>query len=638
VARDKRYGWRLVAATSALALIASACGDGGDTSTDDPGTASDGEEDGGDEQADAPPGDAYCEEGGDAPVRWAHEQEPSDLHLDDPANNLSITSWIQQGMLEGLYGVSATTEFVPELLAEEGEVTENDDGTFTFSFVLRDDIQWSDGEPITAETVKGTFDIFMEGYDFEADSAEDAVYALSSRQGYDLIDPDSWEVDGQTFSYTMDSFFAGWPSIFARLLPVHVLPDAAAANEALREFQVDGEPLPASGPFQFSEWNRGVSMSLTANADYHGGNPLNEEIINENAPCVSGVEITWVTDTDAQVNALRAGEADFIFTQPQVQFGEGLADDPQFTLASEAGPSFEHWSLNLNNEHLADPNVREALAYAMDKSVVMESLYVPLFQDVLPVEGLGNTYWYTNSPNYEDHAGDAGYGQGDTESAAALLEESGYSDDGGTWEHPDRGPLSLRVSTTGGNQLRELQQQLLQAQLNDAGWDITIDNAPGAEHFSEQVFSPEATACSISGGDEGATVSLSSGDDATADCGVFDISQFAWVGGPWPGGQNVAYLSGSENNPHGYANEELDTLLAECGETVDDDERATCYNEADRYVTTREVDDNGLVIIPLTQKPQFYAYSNNTLAAGAVAPDANDAGPLTYGVDFLPAG
>jgi len=133
-------------------------------------------------------------------------------------------------------------------------------------------------------------------------------------------------------------------------------------------------------------------------------------------------------------------------------------------------------------------------------------------------------------------------------------------------------------------------------------------------------------------------VTLSSGTEATADCGVFDIAQFAWVGGPWPGGQNVAYLSGAETNPHVYANEELDALLAECGGTVDDTERAACYNEADRYVTTREIDDNGLIILPLTQKPQFYAYSNNTLLEAAIAPDANDAGPLVYGVDFLPVG
>jgi peptide/nickel transport system substrate-binding protein len=624
VVRDDKLGWRLLAATGALAMVATACGGGdGGTDTEEPAT----EEEGGEEAA--PDGATYCEEGGDSVVRWAHEQEPADMHLDDPNNNLSITSWIQQGVLEGLYGVTATTEFVPELLAEEAEVTENDDGTVTYSFTLRDDVQFNDGEAITGQTIQDNWDIIV-----------DEAFAHSSKVDYERILPDSWEVDGQTFSYSTDGFFAGYPTLFSRVYPSHLMEDGAQANEALATFEVDGEPLPASGPFQFSEWNRGVSMTLTRNDDYHGANTeLNDEVVNEGVACASGVEISWVTDTDAQINALRAGEADFIFTQPQVQFGEGIAEDDQFTLASEPGPVFEHWSMNTANPHLNDVNVREALAYAVNKGIVMEALYTPLFGDILPESGLGNTYWLSNSPNYEDHQGDAGYGAGDHDSATGLLEESGYELNGDdVWEHPERGTLSLRVSTTGGNQLRELQQQQLQSDLNANGWDISIDNAPGADHFGEQVFSPGATACSISGGDEGASVTLASGDEATADCGIFDISQFAWVGGPWPGSQNVAYRSGSENNPHVYANEDLDALLDECDTTIDDDERAACYNEADRYVTTREIDDDGLVIIPLTQKPSFYAYSNNTLLRGAVGTDANLAGPLAYAVDFLPAG
>ena len=46
------------------------------------------------------------------------------LHLDDPENNLSVTSWIRQSMWEGLYGVTASTEFFPELLAEEASIAE----------------------------------------------------------------------------------------------------------------------------------------------------------------------------------------------------------------------------------------------------------------------------------------------------------------------------------------------------------------------------------------------------------------------------------------------------------------------------------------------------------------------------------
>jgi peptide/nickel transport system substrate-binding protein len=45
--------------------------------------------------------------------------------------------------------------------------------------------------------------------------------------------------------------------------------------------------------------------------------------------------------------------------------------------------------------------------------------------------------------------------------------------------------------------------------------------------------------------------------------------------------------------------------------------------------------DQGLFMLPITQKPDFFAYSNEAMAKGAVAPDANTAGPLANVVDFV---
>jgi len=307
-------------------------------------------------------------------------------------------------------------------------------------------------------------------------------------------------------------------------------------------------------------------------------------------------------------------------TQPQLAF-EQLAESEDFTVAASAGPVFEHWGMNLFNVHLADPLVREALAFAMDKSEVMAGLYTPLFGDLLPASGLGNTYWLSNQSTYEDHAGDAGYGKGDIDSAKANLEAAGYTlGDDGVYTHPERGRLSLRVGTTGGNKLREIQQQLLQAKFGAAGIEITIDNVEGGAYFGERPFSEDAVNCSISGGTEG-------------NCEIWDLTQFAWVGGPWPGGQSGSYRGGSGNNPYGYNNPDFDAKSDECDATIDDAERAACYNELDKYVTTLEIDPNGLVVLPLTQKPSFYGYTSQLATAG-VAPDAQGAGPLTNVVDF----
>jgi peptide/nickel transport system substrate-binding protein len=590
---------RLGAIVAAGALVLAACG-GSDDEESGTGAGGDG-----------------C--GGTGTLVWAHEQEPSDMHLDDPANNLTITAWIRAGLWEGLFGVNSATEFFPELLAGEPTTTAGDDGSVTATYTLREGLKWSDGDDLTADDVKYTYDMVM-----AKDAADEYIYLLGDRTGLDTI-TDFTVTSPTEFSITWSQFFAGWKALFAEVHPMHIFPAdpaeaAAAENEALRTWTQGGTVLPSSGPLVFSEWNKGVNMSLVCNPEYHGS--TSPDAVNTGKAQIDGVQINWVPDTDAQINALKSGEADLIMTQPQLAFEE-LASSEEFTIASTAGPVYEHWGLNLFNTHLKKPEVREALALAMDKGEVMAGLYTPLFGDVLPASGLGNVYWMSNQPDYQDATGDAGYGKGDIEAAKAKLEAAGYvlgAD--GIYAHPTDGVLTLRVGTTGGNALRELQQQLLQAKFKEAGMDIQIYNQPGGEYWGAQPFNEDALACAASAGKEG-------------DCNVWDIAQFAWVGGPWPGGMSASFRTGAGNNIYGYANAEFDAKADECDATVDDAERAACYNELNVYVSTLQKDSQtGLFMIPLTQKPSFYAVSATRLASFGVAPDANNAGPLANVGDF----
>ncbi len=641
---NTRRSKRLAAIAVGLALVTAACG-GDDGEGEAEGTEAATEEaTGGDDTATAeiateeatateeaeptatatePTEDTGAAEGaGGGTLIWAHEQEPPDLHLDDPENNLSITSWVRQSMWEGLYGVTASTEFFPELLAEEAVIADNGDGTFTGSFVLREGLTWSDGDALDADDVKYTYDMIMAADGTDEEGNPNYIYLLGDRTGYDTI-TDFTVVSPTEFTITWSAFFAGYPALFSEVHPSHVFPAdpaeaAAASNEALREWSVDGTVIPSSGPLVFDSWERGVQMNLARNDSYHGS--VSPDVQNTGVAFVDGVQINFVTDTDAQINALLAGEAQIVMTQPQLAF-EQLAASEDFTVAASAGPVYEHWGFNLNNPHLSDVAVREALALALDKGEVMEGLYAPLFGDLLPAGGLGNTYWMSNQGPYVDHQGEAGYGAGDVDGAKAALEAAGYTlGDSGIYEHPERGPLSLRVGTTGGNRLREIQQQLLQAKFGEAGIEIVIDNVEGSAYFGEQPFAGDSILCANSGGAEG-------------NCNLWDIAQFAWVGGPWPGSNSAAFRTGSGNNAYGYANPEFDAKADECDATVDNDARADCYNELDQYVTTLNIDPNGLVVLPLTQKPSFYGYTSQ-LSQAAVSPDANSAGPLVNVVDY----
>ena len=85
----------------------------------------------------------------------------------------------------------------------------------------------------------------------------------------------------------------------------------------------------------------------------------------------------------------------------------------------------------------------------------------------------------------------------------------------------------------------------------------------------------------------------------------------------------------------GTTSQAFDDLSVECDATVDDAERAACYNELDKYITTLELDaENGLVALPLTQKPSFYAVNNTTLSEFGAGPDSNNAGPISHVYDF----
>jgi len=608
-----RKTWvRLVAFMGALALVAAACGSSSEdtttttTTTVPPGTT--------DTTAGVTPtpSEEYCDGSLNQDLIWAHEQEPVDMHLDDPNNNLTITAHIREAIWEGAYGIDSATTYYPELLAEEVVVETAADGTVTYNHKIRDDAVWSDGTPVTSTDFETMLNVYLEG------GADAYVYLLVSRQGYDIITSFNI-INDKEFNYTTDGFFAGYKASFDQLMPAHIITDAATGNALLPQFlQADGTPMPSTGAMLFSEWNQGINMELVRNDAYHGSQSPDAK--NTGIACVSGVTINFVPDTDAQVNALKAGESHIMWSQPQLQF-EDLAGDPDFTNASPQGPTFEHWGMNLLNTHLAKPAVREALAYALDKPQVMELLYTPLFGDSLPSAGLGNTYWMANQPQYEDHQ--TKYNGALVDEAKANLEGAGYvlgSD--GIYEHPTDGKLTLRVGTTGGNALRELQQQIIQAQMKTAGIEIVIDNVPGGAYFSEVPFSDEALAASNSGGAEG---------DPT----IWDITQFAWVGGPWPGGQSPAYFTGDGNNPYGHNVAAFDDLANGCDAIVDDTDRDACYNTADKYVTTLEIDaETGLFMLPLTQKPTFFAVSNGALSAIGSSPDANNAGPLSHVQDY----
>ncbi len=552
-------------------------------------------------------------------VVWTQNLEPATLHADE--QNLTITSWIRTGLLEGLFATDASNSYYPQLLAGEPVLTVNNNLSITIDYKLRSGLQWSDGEPLTTDDVVYTHKIWTEGCNVEADqsiadgTSDSCVYRAGSRLGLDLVT--QVEATSETdFTVQMASFFAGWRGLYSEIYAEHAFgQDAAAVNGNLSNWSSQGQPLPSSGPLLFDGWEQGQSMKLVRNDNYHGS--VSPDAQNKGVALVEGVIIEFEPDTNSLIDSTLAGRGHLVMVQPQPEFAR-LAESTDFVVASSPGVQYEHWGLNLLDTHLAKPAVREAIAYALDKKALVAAIYAPLFGSLIPPDGLGNTYWTPGQSFYVDHQ--AKYAGSNLAAVDTTLTEAGYAKGSdGIYRHPTDGRLSLLAGTTGGNQLREDQMELIQSQMLAAGIEIVIDNVQGGNYFEARPFSPAAMEAAGSSGNSG---------DPT----IWDITQFAWAGGAWPGGVSGIYQTGSASNPYGFADPEFDLASVECDTNADDAARGDCYNDLDLFVTTLDKNEKGLFMLPLTQKPYFYGYRSAELSGAGIAPD--QAGPLANIGDF----
>lgn len=545
---------------------------------------------------------------------WAHPVEPIGLSIIDPVDGgLYTTAWIREGLLEGLFRTNPEWEQVPELLADDASVVVNNNKTVSITYRLRPGLSWSDGQPLTAADVEYTHRILMEGCLTEADgsaidvSNDGCVYPMSDRTGYDLVTSIS-VADDTTFTVNMAAFYPDWRSLYSQVFAAHAFGDDAATVAAnLEKMTAGGQPLPSSGPLVWQDW-ADHSIRLEINDNYHGSDPVDGA---EGGQGVAGVQINFVADADAAVAEVATGSADLAIVGPDLDVLGNPG--PAVTAVGLPAVEFEHLGLNLLNPHLSDPLIRQALVRAIDRSE-LASVYGDLVGQSVSVDGVGNMFWLPGQAGYQDHQPEAA--TADPTGAVELIEEAGYvrsSDD--TFRHPDRGTLFLRFLTNSGDSVRVALQERLIEQLTAAGFEIRIENRDGGAYLTEGPFSAEAMEASGSGG-------------ATGRSDIWDIVLFAWAGGPWPGLQSGAFRANSGANPYGYDNPAFDAESSRCDGLADDDERVSCYQDLDTFVTTLEQGEDGLFVLPLVERPQVLLYNNERLTDPPSVVDGPTGGPL----------
>ena len=518
----------------AVALALGACASDPDTepAASDPGT-------------DVPADAATDVPAGTATVLFGDDQEPLILNGLLIDGNSEATGQIFYQVFPGAYAVQSDFTFQPWLLDGEAVVTED---PFAVTYTIRDDASWSDGTPITAADLVFTLGL----YDASAPHAHQVV----SRAGYELI-TDHEVVDDKTVTFTFSEPYAPWRSLFANVLPAHVL-----EGEDFLTFLNDGLPPVSGGPFVFDSWDRGTQLRLVANPDYWGGEVGVDELV-----------FRYVPDSATLQQQLAGGELDVADPQPQLDLVEQLERSAdRLDYATAFGPVWEHIDFNTAVDGLDRPFVRQAIAMGIDRERIVDTLVRQVAPDA---EVLDNPFWMANSDNYQPTYDRWAH---DPAAAIALLEEQGCTrgDDGIFVCDGTR--LAFRITTMSGNERRELTQQLVQDDLARIGVEITIANIDGAQ-FGEIMRTP-------------------------ADCGGacdYDLVLFAWVGSTDPSGNaNIYGCDGDVARPQnatGWCNDELTALMDEANRTVDAVANAARWNEAAAVMAA------DVPILPLFQQP-----------------------------------
>lgn len=354
----------VLAMTSILALVA--CG-----GTNNGGSSNSG-------NSDAGSGDGAATSYKDTLI-WAQGADVTSLdpHQGKETPAVEVTCQI----FDTLVVVNPETNEIEPQIAESWEQVDE----LTYVFKIRQGIKFHDGSDLTAEDVKFSLDR--------------AINSAAVSYIVDFIDTVTVD-DEYTVTVKTKAPFA--PALRNLAIPfAAIVPKAVVeADEAAFILNPVG-----SGPYQFVEWKQNDHVTLKAFDDYYAGKPATENLIMKVIP-----------ETSQRSIALETGEIDLAYDMAVNDVAK-LKDSTELTVYEI--PSLTCWyiSMNMNKEPFNNPLVREALSYAIDRQLIIDTINAGSGQPADAIIAPGVFGYYST-----------GVREYDPEKAKELLAEAGYPD------------------------------------------------------------------------------------------------------------------------------------------------------------------------------------------------------------------
>ena len=360
----------------------------------------------------------------------------------DPAFGWGAGEHVHEPLIQSTLTVTNADLTIDYDLATDYSVSE---GGLLWTVHIRDDVKFTDGEPLTARDVAFTYNTVKEA---------------SSVNDFTMLDH-AEALDDTTVVFHMTRPFSIWPYTMAvvGIVPEHAYGSASYGSNPI-----------GSGRYILKQWDKGQQVILDANPDYYGEQPNMQR-----------VTIVFMEE-DAAFLAAQAGEVDLAYTSAtysdQTVEGYSLAayesvDNRGFNLPAVPEQTTESGE-TIGNDFTADVQVRRAINIGVDREEMIDHV----------LNGYGSpAYSVCDQMPWYNSASEVTY---DPEKAKSLLDEAGWKtgEDGIREKDGVKAELNLLYAT--GDSVRQalaadfaeqLKELGISCTLEGVGWDTAYDRA-----------------------------------------------------------------------------------------------------------------------------------------------------------------
>lgn len=469
----------------------------------------------------------------------------------DPAKNSAVDgATLINHAFEGLMKLDKDNKIV-EGQAAKYEI--NKDET-VYTFTLRDDAKWSDGEPVKAEDFVYSWQRLVNpktgaDYNYMIDMVKNANEIMAGKKKPEELGIKA--LDEKTVEVTLATPTPYFLEVCAFPATFPVRKDVVEANADT--WSTDPKTYIGNGPYVLKEWEHQAKMTYVKNENYYDLDKLGPDTIN----------FVLMEDKNTILSAFKNGEILFGDDLPSEEID--AMKDKGLEIEKQLGTYF--LSINVNKEGLDNVKVREALSLAIDRDYIVEKVakggQIPA--DSFVATGLtdadGKTEFHENAKKWYDVKD---Y-KGNVEKAKKLLKEAGYEN--------GKGLPSIELMCNPGH------EPIMEAVQNMWKENLGVNSTISSQDWN--VFLE------------------------TRKQGDFQVARDGWLGDyNDPISFIDMWITGGGNNNAQWSNKEYDKLVSEIKATTDSKERYAKMHEAEDILA------KDMPIIPLYYYTDLYIISD----------------------------